>query len=221
MSQSLVCLIVTARLHRVLAPSTKAKNVEAVRNAFSKMRKDVGTEEALTSVRESGGVDRDDDDQTVHTFGTGVLQDTGGREFEGWKPRYRIPINGITVKRQEDKSVFVIIDAGTGFQERELIFDSDDDALEFCEKLQQEQDSELDRKKGRTKAALGGIELPKFETISLLIEIVSCWDIPAGDITGTSDPFVVCMMGKEQIHKTDVIYRTYVKHAGYAFYRVY
>jgi hypothetical protein len=195
--------------------------VEAIRKAFSKMRKDKGSEEEFTSVREIGVVDRDDDDQTVHTLGTGVLPDTGGREFEGWKPRYRIPVNGITMKRQEEKSVFVIIDAGTARQERELIFDSDDDATGFCEKLQHEQDFELDRKKGRIKAALGGIELPKFETISLLIEIVSCWDIPAGDITGTSDPFVVCMMGKEQIHKTDVIYRTYVKHAGYAFYRIF
>lgn len=195
--------------NRVLVPSSKAKNVEAIKAGLSKLRKEAqGSEETFTSVRQVGVPDRDDDDQTVHTMGPEVLRDTGGRDFEGWKPRYRIPVKGITVKRQEDKSVFVIIDAGRVQQERELVFDSEDDAIGFCDKLQHEQDLELDRTEGRIESALGGLKLPRFETISLLIEIVSCWDIPAGDITGTSDPFVVCMMGKEQIHKTDVIYRT-------------
>eukprot|EP00980_Cylindrotheca_fusiformis_P020990 scaffold7987_cov200-Cylindrotheca_fusiformis.AAC.19 len=193
---------------RVLVPSNKVKNAEAVREGLLKMRKEEGSEETFTSVRhiDTGGTD--DDDHTVHTMGAGVLRDTGGRDFEGWKPRYRIPITGMTEKRQEGRSVFVTIEAGLTQQEREYIFDSGDDAIGFCETLQHEKNLEQNRKEERIKSALGGLSLPAFETISLLIEIVSCWDIPAGDITGTSDPFVVCMMGREQIHKTDVIPRT-------------
>ena len=67
---------------------------------------------------------------------------------------------------------------------------------------------EEDRRQWKIEAALGGIRLPKFEQISLLVEIVSCWDIPAGDANGLSDPYVVVMMGEEQIHKTSVIFRT-------------
>lgn len=153
--------------------------------------------------------ENNDDDISVVTNNTDsrVYADTGGgRKFDGWSPRYRIPIDAINVLRQQSKSVTVLIEVDkVTTQERELIFDTVDEASDFCEELELQKHLEHERKQQRLKHLLGDIRLPRFETISLLIEIVSAWDIPVGDVSGTSDPFVVCMFGKEQVHKTDPV----------------
>lgn len=188
-------------------PSSKAKRNAAIKQGMSRMKEAQSSEETFASMRRIQD-EEDDDDQTVHTMGTGILKDTGGKEFEGWKPRYRIPVGSVIVQRTDGRSLFVTIDAGSTKQERELIFDTTEDTDGFHTKLKKEQEMEEERKQWKIEAALGGIKLPKFETISILVEIVSCWDIPAGDAGGTSDPYVVVMMGEEQIHKTNVIYKT-------------
>lgn len=209
-------LLNNCRYCRVLVPKNKAKRNEVIRQGISRIRANKSSSEIHMSVRQmpapeevdDNDDDDDDDDHTVRTMGTGIMRDTGGREFEGWKARYRIPVGSVAVKKVNGRSLFVSINLGKALQERELIFDTADDLEGFCQRLNKEQETEEDRKQWKIEAALGGIKLPKFETISLLIEIVSCWDIPAGDFGGTSDPYVVCMMGEQQIHKTDVVYKT-------------
>jgi len=191
----------------MLVPSSNAKKVEAVREGLSKMKGSHSSSETFTSTRRIHE-EQVDDDQTIQTFGTGILKDTGGKEFEGWNPRYRIPVSSVEVQRTYGRSLFVSIDTGKGKQVREFIFDTEDDADGFHDKLREEKEVEEDRKQWKIEAALGGIRLPKFETISLLIEIVSCWGIPSADANGLSDPYIVVMMGEQQIHQTGVIYRT-------------
>lgn len=191
----------------VLVPSDKASRNKAIREGMSKMKGASSSEATFTSMRRIHEED-EDDDQTIHTMGTGVMKDTGGREYPGWKPRYRIPVASVTVQRTSGRSLFVSITVEGAQQVRELIFDNENDADAFHDKIRQEQEMEEDRRQWKIEAALGGIRLPKFEQISLLVEIVSCWDIPAGDANGLSDPYVVVMMGEEQIHKTSVIFRT-------------
>jgi len=194
---------------RVLVPLSKANRKQAINQGISRMKEAKSSVEEFTSMRRIQDEEDDDDDQTIHTMGTGMMKDTGGKDFEGWKPRYRIPVASVIVQRTKGRSLFVSIDVGGGTtQNRELIFDTEDDGDGFHEKMNKEQEMEEDRKLWKIEAALGGIKLPKFETVSLLIEIVSCWDIPAGDAGGTSDPYVVVMMGEEQIHQTSVIYKT-------------
>ena len=41
--------------------------------------------------------------------------------------------------------------------------------------------------------------------ISLLVEIVSCSDLPVADITDSTDPYVVVFLGVNAIHKTEYI----------------
>jgi hypothetical protein len=221
---------------RILVASTKTKQVEEARKGLNTIKNTKNTEEMFKSVKSVGSMDEDfTDDQTIATV-SGILKDTGGKEFDGWKPKYSkstclktngrisciltkyvtssgIPASGFSVKKRELRSVFVVIEVSSTLggvrQERELIFDTEDDAERFCDKVEEEKELEEGRIKQRLRVALGGIRLQKFETsVSFLVEIISCWDIKAGDITGTSDPIVVCMLGKEQIHKTDVIFRT-------------
>ena len=152
------------------------------------------------SERSSG---EDTINETVH----GLLRDTGGKHFDGWKPKYRFPCTSITIKSQHKKSVYVLIQVQKIKQERELIFDTMDDAQTFCDVLQKERQNEIGRADARLHASLGDIQLPPFETVTLLVEICSGWNLPIGDYT-SSDPYVVCMLGREEVHKTDHISKT-------------
>ena len=40
----------------------------------------------------------------------GVLTDTGGKTFDGWRGKYRIPCQNCSVKHQHRRSVFLLID---------------------------------------------------------------------------------------------------------------
>lgn len=192
-------------LRRLLGPIKKRKS-----NGFpSKLKKEEKEEEDHE--------DDYDDDASVSSMGTTTTMNDslGGKEFPGWKPKYSFPIGNVTVEQQKEESVFVSVGLGNGAyqQDRELIFDSNRDATQFCERLKLEQEQEAQRKQDKIEAAFGSMRLPPPEdlsstTVDLLIDIVACWDIRAADISGTSDPFVVCMMGNSQIHKTDIIYRT-------------
>lgn len=136
-----------------------------------------------------------------------LMADLGGKQFDGWTAKYRIPIHAITIKSQHKKSLHVVIELQNVKQERELIFDSIEDAQSVCEHLEKEKKLESTRSETRLKVALGEIKLPPFETITLLIEVVSGWDLPIGDYA-TSDPYVVCLLGRIEVHRTHVINNT-------------
>lgn len=195
-------------MERVLVPATKQHRLELKKEAFTKLRQEKGSNETFTSVKEIRVTEDDDDDDGSTMNGhEGALADAGGKEFEGWKPKYRIPCRSLTIKQQQKKSVFVLIEIQRLRQERELIFDTLEDAQKFCDKIQQEQLLEEKRAKGRLEAALGDIKLPPMEKITLLVEIVSGWQLPIGDIS-TSDPYVIVALGREEVHRTKHISST-------------
>lgn len=92
-------------------------------------------------------------------------------------------------------------------QEREVLFDTIDDATLFVKEVEKQKRLESERQEGRLKAALGDIKLPKMETIILLFEIVSGYDLPIGDLK-SSDPFVIAMMGHQEVHRTHYLEKT-------------
>lgn len=155
----------------------------------------------------------DEDDGSVAEVSTfikktgGVIADSGGKHFDGWKPRFRVPCGGITIESQHKNSVHLLIRVQNVKQERELIFDTVDDANKFCAKLNEERQNETVRSKARLQASLGDIKLAPFEKVSLLFEIVSGWNLPIGDLK-TSDPYVVCMLGRREVHRTKHISAT-------------
>lgn len=190
---------------RLLAPADRQKNIEFRREAFFKIRKHEGSNETY----EGGGMvldeELDEDDSSIdpnNEKASALAADTtGGKHFDGWKPKYRFPCHAITVESQHNNIVYLMIRIEEIRQERELIFDTVEDADKFCSKLEEERKSEIIRSKARLQSSLGDIKLAPYEKISLLFEIVSGWDLPIGDLK-TSDPFVVCMFGRREVHKT-------------------
>ena len=156
-----------------------------------------------------------DDDASVGTTNEdGVAKDTmvalmdhGGKEYHGWKPRYSIPVDSIHVRQQHKKTATVVITLSKLKQERDLTFDTVEDCKRFVQEIEKQKRLEAERQEGRLKAALGDIVLPKLETVTWLFEIVSGYDLPIGDFT-TSDPYVQCMFGQQQVHRTKHISAT-------------
>lgn len=193
---------------RVLVPVDKQKRMEVKREAFDKIRKHEGTLQKFGAT-EDIDLEDDDDHSTGETANLmkragGLIADMGGKHFDGWKPRYRIPCHAITVESQHKNSVHLLVRLKELKQERELIFDTVEDANKFCSILNEERQNETVRSKARLQASLGEIKLAPHEKVSLLLEVVSGWDLPIGDLT-TSDPYVVCMFGRREIHRTKYI----------------
>jgi hypothetical protein len=173
----------------------------------------------FTSVRQirfdETDFEHDEDDNTVDSTSSSStsasavsakyrhIKDNGGREYEGWAPRYCLPIHGIYVRGHHKKTVTIFISFNDFKQERDLIFDTNDDARSFVKHIEKQKRLETVRQDDRLAYALGGeIVLPKFENITLLFEIVSAYDLPVGDYI-SSDPYVSAFLGHQKIHQTD------------------
>lgn len=189
----------------VLRPIDKAATTKARREGISKILHHEGTYTSFTSIRDLGSENDDDvslaSTANIHSKSGGLLRDTGGKHFEGWIPKYRIPCGSITIEHRQNRSVHLLFQVGPLKQEREVIFDTVEDANKFCAKLENERDIEKTRAQARLQYALGDLTLAPFEKISLLIEVVSGWELPVGD-RKTSDPYVVCMLGRREVHRT-------------------
>eukprot|EP00536_Pseudo-nitzschia_multiseries_P015431 jgi/Psemu1/246838/estExt_Genewise1.C_8860010 len=136
------------------------------------------------------------------------LVDHGGKNYEGWKPKYSFPMDGLYTKSKHNKTVGILISFDDFKQDRELIFDNIDDAKDFCKTVEQQKRLETQRQEERLKVALGGqIVLPKFEVVTYLFEISAGYDLPVGDYT-TSDPYVVAYLGHQEVHRTEFIAKT-------------
>jgi len=126
---------------------------------------------------------------------------------KGWKAKYRFPLKAISIKGTHKTGVLLQIEMKSSKQVRELVFDSQEEAEEFESALKSELAKEQGRNQARMRAALGGAKIKTDEVITFLVEIVSGWDIPAGDYYW-SDPYVVCYFNLKEIHRTSYIPRT-------------
>ncbi len=208
---------------RILVPQTRELSRKAKLDALKDMANN-NTKNSLdtfTSVRQIRFDDTDfnldDDDGSVDTTSSSsstastkypLLDDHGGREYEGWKPRYSLQMHGIFIRGQHKKTVTILISFTEFKQERDLIFDTTDDARAFVKQVEKQKRLETVRQDDRLLYALGGeIVLPKFEKLDLLFEIVSAYDLPVGDYT-SSDPYVSVFLGHQEVHRTSHRSRT-------------
>jgi hypothetical protein len=129
------------------------------------------------------------------------LMDHGGKDYDGWKPHYSIPVEAIEVRQHHKKTTHLVVTMNRNKQERDCIFDTLEDSKKFVQEIEHQKRLESERQEGRLKAALGDIVLPKQEEGTWLIEIVSGFDLPIGDFK-TSDPYVICMLGQQEVHRT-------------------
>lgn len=137
------------------------------------------------------------------------FKDTGAiiPQLVGWKPKYRFPVSMVLVKGQHKTGVTVSIEIGRVKQTRELIFDTRQDANDFVEIIEKQKSLEGERTEAKLKASLGDVVLKPLEELTFLVEIVSGWHIPAGDIT-SSDPYVKCSIRGREVHRTKFIPKT-------------
>lgn len=125
----------------------------------------------------------------------------------GWKAKYRFPIRAISIKGTHKTGVLLQIEVGKEKQVRELIFDSLSDAEDFESTIRNEHENETERAKAKIAAVVGSSSFSPDEQLTFLVEIVSAWNIPAGDFF-SSDPYVVCSVGGKEKHRTKHISKT-------------
>lgn len=201
---------------RIMVPSNAELNRKVKLDALKDMANN-NTEnsfDTFTSVRQIRFDETEfaHDDDSVNTTSSSSstastkypqIDDYGGRDYEGWKPKYCLPMHGIYVRGNHKKTVTILISFNDFKQERDLIFDTTDDAQTFVKHIEKQKRLETVRQDDRLKYALGAsFSLPKFEKIDLLFEIVSAYDLPVGDYS-SSDPYVSAFLGHQEIHRTE------------------
>ena len=131
---------------------------------------------------------------------------------KGWEAKYRFPIKCMSIKGTTGKSgVYVRVELGQhSTHTRQLIFDTAEEAQDFVSVVEQELKHEKERAEAKFRLAFSGKPLPQegtHEKITYLFEIVSAWNLPAGDLY-YSDPYVIVSLGGKEIHRTKYISKT-------------
>jgi len=167
---------------------------------------------ALTDGKKTtdGTTTGDSDDESVAdtAFADDGVEDTP--DFAGWNVKYRLPIETLSIKKVHRKTVYVIIQHQAIKQNRDIIFYSEEEAQEFAQLIEVQKQAGERRAAAKVQGALSvmkGTKVEKKDEITLLVEIVSGWDLPAADLT-SSDPYVVCFMHGFEVHRTKHIPKT-------------
>jgi hypothetical protein len=166
---------------------------------------------AITSSPPSVNNDFEDDDAS--TVVPPDFLDVGSGNFalpdydKGWKAKYRFPIAALKIRGTHKTGVHINVDLGKHKETRELIFDNIEESEGFVYAIEQELKMEDRRREAKLQATMGGLKVAPNEKITFLIEIVSAWDILAGDFY-TSDPYVLCMFNHKEVHRTKYIPKT-------------
>jgi hypothetical protein len=205
---------------RILVPASRELARQYKIEAIKKIHSKAGSTSSSDSLRQINEAiheddDDDDDDGTVSSSNHPdensryyELADHGGKEYDGWKSKYSIPMYGIYVRGHKKKTVNILISFNDFKQEREIVFDTIQDTKLFTKEIDKQKRLENTRQDERLQSALGDeLSLPKFETITFLFEIASAYDIPIGDYT-TSDPYVIAVLGHQEIHRTKFLSKT-------------
>jgi len=147
----------------------------------------------------------DDIDDSSTAAGVPAHYRDSGSSLEGYVNKYKFPVRTVQIKGTHKEAVTLHISLDGRTQVRDLIFDDVSTCTQFCSKLRKEQSNETARATSKMQAVLGK-EIPNEELV-LLVEVVSGWNLPAGDLF-SSDPYVVCSLGSKEVHRTKHISKT-------------
>ncbi|KAL7547952.1 hypothetical protein ACHAWF_011221 [Thalassiosira exigua] len=170
----------------------------------------------IRSNRDGGGDDSDDDSTSdlsvMRSFreSTARVGETGEKgegddedeAFDGWVPKYKVALRMFRVVDRKKRSVLAAFEAKGRSAYREFVFDDESDAADFCAIVDKNRALLEERTKARLTTALAGIELKRDEELAFLFDVCSGTDLPRGDLTGESDPYVVVRFQGKRIHKT-------------------
>ena len=138
-------------------------------------------------------------------FADDGIEDTP--DYSGWKVKYRLPIDCVIIKKVHKRTVYVTVQHRAIKQTRDIIFQSEEEAQAFLDMIDVQKQAGERRAAAKLQGAMKGLNVDKKEEMTLLIEIVSGWDLPAADLT-SSDPYVVCFMRGIEVHRTKHIPKT-------------
>ena len=150
-------------------------------------------------------VDSDDESVAESAFADEGIEDTP--DYSGWKVKYRLPLETVSIKKIHKKTVYVVVHHLDIKHNRDLIFYTEQEAQEFAQLIEVQKQAGERRAAAKLQAALGGMNVDTKKGLTLLVEIVSGWDLPAADLT-SSDPYVVCFMRGTEVHRTKHIPKT-------------
>ena len=128
--------------------------------------------------------------------------------YEGWKPKYKLPLRVFNIIEQKKRSVIISFESKGHSSYREFIFDNENAVTEFVSVIEKNKTLLHQRMKTRVDAALGGITLKENEELTILFDICSGSRLPQSDIGKESDPYISVRFNGKKIHKTDFIPNT-------------
>ena len=128
--------------------------------------------------------------------------------YEGWKPKYKLPLRVFNIIEQKKRSVIISFQSKGHSSYREFIFDNENAVTEFVTVIEKNKTLLNQRMKTRVDAALGGITLKENETLTILFDICSGSRLPQSDFGKESDPYISVRFNGKKIHKTDFIPNT-------------
>lgn len=196
---------------------------------------DEGSFSALNS-GDGASTTMDDDASTVagvpaHFVDYGTSKYTSAfLRSRGWKPKYCFPVKSVTEVCDwitgKHLCVRIKLDNRES-QVRDVIFFDNKDGDVFRKVLRQEHENEEKRDEQRLRAVFGcgetqnvAVKQNRLSSTSLpvppkvdnnpqtyLLEMVSAWNLPAGDLT-SSDPYVKCSINGTLVHQTKHISKT-------------
>ena len=156
--------------------------------------------------------DVDDADSVMQSFKDQAAIDAiggakEGGEEDGWLPKYKIPLKMFHIvesssSKKRKTAVVVSFMLKNKSTQRELIFDTEEQAEEFRDIITVNQNLIKTRAKARLDIALKGIQLQKDEQLTFLVDICSGLDIPQADVGRQSDPYVTVRFEGGQVHQT-------------------
>ena len=157
--------------------------------------------------------DSSDDEEitSMKSISTSESTSTIDEVKKSWKTKFKANVCDVQLKKDLFDLTKIVITAKTlhkkkGIEEqsRTLKFPSSKAAEEFYEYFQKCQILETKTKKERFQAALGKIKLPpqsECRQLKILVDVMSAKYLPIADFKST-DPYVVAMLGRREIHKT-------------------
>lgn len=192
--------------HRLLTPENSTVTRQSRQAA--KKKKIQNRNDYLTSISDDvtslrGGPD--DDDNTVGGEAFADRDDISNLpSYKGWNAKYKLPIISMSIKSVHKNDVMITTEIRHIKHTRNLIFDSEHEAMEFVQMIEVQKEAEHERSRIKLQHALGGLKIISGEEVTLLVEIVSASDVPIADLK-SSDPFVICSINDREVHRTDFI----------------
>jgi hypothetical protein len=167
--------------------------------------------DSLKKIKSKEEDDDSDDESVIASFkheasvADGESADVAQAYYEGWQPKYKVPLRAFEIVEKKKRSVIVKYGSMGRFSHREFSFDSEPAMLDFCAAIEKNKCMMADRFKARVEGALGEIKLKKDEELSLLIDICSGSQLPRSDVGKDSDPYIIVSFNGKKIHKTEHI----------------